>query len=38
MHIVAGGTARVVQYPGSSKHFRVDNSARYSKADTQVAE
>ncbi len=38
MHNVAGGTARVVQYPGSSEHFRVDNSARYSKADAKVAE
>lgn len=38
LHIVAGGTARVVQYPGSSKHFRVDNSARYSKASTKAAE
>lgn len=38
LHIIAGGTARVVQYPGSSKHFRPDNSARYSKADTKSAE
>lgn len=36
LHIVAGGTARVVQYPGSSKHFRPDNSARYSKVKTEV--
>ena len=38
LHIVAGGTARVVTYPGSSKHFRVDNSMRYAKSSETVAE
>ena len=38
MHIIAGGTARVVQYPGSSQHFRPDTSARYAKKSSVAAE